>query len=77
MAWETFAAAWDHDLEEWRDWKYYPPETVMGSLRSHGLMVEATVDGELVVMVPRELRGPLRKLLEAGDFANEQALFIS
>ncbi len=77
MAWETFAAAWDHDLEEWRDWKYYPPGTVMGSLRSHGLMVEATVDGELVVMVPRELRGPLQELLEAGDFNNEQALFIS
>ncbi len=35
----------------------------MGRLRLRGLLVEATVDQELLIVVPTELRQVLRKIL--------------
>jgi len=66
MAWQAFDAEFGNDLEESRYWQYHEPETTMGRLRLRGLLVEATVDGELLVAVPLELRQPLEALLGRG-----------
>jgi Flp pilus assembly protein TadD len=57
MPWDAFAEAFDDDLEESPHWQYHRPETVMGRLRAHGLLVEATIDDQLIISIPRELRG--------------------
>jgi hypothetical protein len=64
MAWEAFDARWDNDLDEPRHWEYHAPETTMGQLRLHGLLVEATVDEGLHVVVPVGLREDLRSILD-------------
>ncbi len=64
MAWDDFDARWDNDLEEPRHWEYHTPETTMGQLRLHGLLVEATVDEGLHVVVPVGLRQDLGSILD-------------
>ncbi len=56
MPWQDFDATYGNDLEESPYWQWHVPETAMGCLRLRGLLVEATVDGELLVAVPSELR---------------------
>ena len=56
MPWHEFDAAYGNDLDQSHYWQWHEPTTVMGRLRRRGLLVEATVDGELLVAVPRELR---------------------
>jgi hypothetical protein len=56
MPWGDFDAAHGNDLQESRYWNYHEPETPMGRLRLRGLLVEATVGSELLVVVPSELR---------------------
>jgi tetratricopeptide (TPR) repeat protein len=63
MPWQTFDELYDDDLDESRYWQWHKPESVMGRLRLYGLLVEATVDGELCVLVPVELRRPLGQIL--------------
>jgi tetratricopeptide (TPR) repeat protein len=63
MPWQDFDARYGNDLGESPYWNWHDPETVMGQLRVHGLVVEATVDGELLVTVPTELRPRLREIL--------------
>jgi tetratricopeptide (TPR) repeat protein len=63
MAWQEFDAVYGNDLEESRYWQYHVPETTMGRLRLRGLLVESTVDGELLVAVPSELRQALEEAL--------------
>jgi tetratricopeptide (TPR) repeat protein len=63
MPWGDFDARYDNDLEEVPEWDYHLPQTVMGQLRLHGLLVEATVDGELLVTIPAELRAGLGEIL--------------
>jgi tetratricopeptide (TPR) repeat protein len=63
MAWQEFDAGYGNDLEESRYWQYHVPETTMGRLRLRGLLVESTVDGELLVTVPSELRQALEETL--------------
>jgi tetratricopeptide (TPR) repeat protein len=63
MPWADFDACYDNDLEEMPEWDYHLPQTVMGRLRLHGLLVEATVDGELLVTIPAELRAGLGEIL--------------
>jgi tetratricopeptide (TPR) repeat protein len=63
MPWGDFDAAYGNDLEESPYWQWHVPETIMGRLRLCGLLAEATVDGELLVTVPSELRRLLRKIL--------------
>ena len=63
MPWAEFDAAHDNDLEESRYWQWHEPETIMGRLRMCGLLVEATVDGELLVAIPAELRPLLAQSL--------------
>jgi tetratricopeptide (TPR) repeat protein len=58
MAWDGFAQEFGEDMEESPYWNYKEPKTVMGRLRAHGLLVEATVDGKLLVCIPMELRKP-------------------
>jgi tetratricopeptide (TPR) repeat protein len=55
MNWDAFAARFGHDLDESPHWQYHEPESIMGRLRFHGLLVETTVDGQLLVVVPQEL----------------------
>jgi hypothetical protein len=63
MPWQAFDARHGNDLEESRYWKWHTPETTMGRLRLYGLLVEATVDDELRVAVPSDLREDLRRIL--------------
>ena len=63
MAWEDFDAEYGSDLEESPYWQWHVPETAMGRLRLRGLLVEATVDGELLVVVPSDLRQALEAAL--------------
>ena len=62
-AWQDFDADYGNDLEESPYWNWHEPQTVMGRLRLRGLLVETTVDGELLVTVPQELRQPLGDIL--------------
>jgi hypothetical protein len=63
MSWQEFDARYGNDLEESRYWQWFDPESTMGRLRVRGLLVEATVAGELLVAVPVELRPILKELL--------------
>lgn len=63
MAWEDFDANFGNDLEESQYWRFNPPETVMGRLRLHGLIAEATVHDDLLIVIPFELRSMLAELL--------------
>jgi tetratricopeptide (TPR) repeat protein len=63
MPWAAFDARHDNDFDQGPEWTYSSPHTVMGQLRLHGLLVETTVDGEVLVAVPAELRAPLGEIL--------------
>jgi tetratricopeptide (TPR) repeat protein len=63
MVWEDFDARYGNDLDESRYWQWHTPETTMGQLRLRGLLVEATVDDELYVAVPVDLREDLGGVL--------------
>ena len=63
LPWQEFDARYGNDLDESRYWQWHTPKTIMGRLRQRGLLVEATVEGELVVTVPLELRPLLTDLL--------------
>ena len=65
MPWDDFDAAYDNDLDESRYWQWHEPETVMGRLRMCGLLVEAKVDGELLIAIPADLRPPLAQVFRA------------
>jgi tetratricopeptide (TPR) repeat protein len=64
MAWQRFDEQYDNDLDESRHWQWHTPETTMGRLRLLGLLAEATVDDELLVVVPADLRSSLLEILE-------------
>jgi len=63
MPWGAFDARYGNDLEETRYWQHHLPESIMGRLRLHGLLVEATVDGEVYILVPSDLREDLQSIL--------------
>jgi len=63
LPWPEFDARCGNDLEESRYWQWHKPKTIMGRLRHRGLLVETTVEGELLVAVPLELRPLLTGLL--------------
>ena len=63
MEGDAFDARYDNDLLESRHWNDIPPTTVMGWLRFHGLLVEATVDDALFVVVPVDVRSALTAFL--------------
>jgi len=63
MPWQEFDAAYGNDLEESRYWQPRKAETIMGRLRMCGLLVEATVDGQLLIAIPAELRPLLAQAL--------------
>lgn len=56
MDWDQFAQQFGDDLDDSPHWQYHKPQTVMGRLRAHGLLVEVTVEGRLLVSIPAELR---------------------
>ena len=59
MSWADFDARYGNDVDESPYLNTRNPKTVMGRLRLRGLLVEATVGGELLVAVPVELRALL------------------
>ncbi|MBN1217803.1 MAG: tetratricopeptide repeat protein [Anaerolineae bacterium] len=63
MAWSKFDADYGNDLDESAYWNYHEPKTIMGRLRQRGLLAEATVDDEVQMVIPAELRPILDKLL--------------
>jgi tetratricopeptide (TPR) repeat protein len=64
LPWTDFDAEYGNDLEESQYWQWHVPETVMGRLRQHGLLVETTVEGRLLVAVPLELRPVLSEIID-------------
>jgi len=64
IPWEAFDTRYGNDLEESRYWNWHTPETTMGQLRFHGLLVETTVDEVLYVAVPVDLHENLRRILD-------------
>ncbi len=63
MPWHDFDAQYGNDLEESQYWQYHEPTTTMGRLRLRGLLVETTVNDELLVAVPQDLRQVLERSL--------------
>jgi len=63
VPWDEFSQHYDDDRDESPYWNWHRPETTMGRLRVRGLLVEGTVDGEVAILMPRELREPLARLL--------------
>ncbi|MBN1812828.1 MAG: hypothetical protein JXA14_13415 [Anaerolineae bacterium] len=63
MPWADFDAAYDNDLDESPYWNWHEPESVMGNLRARGLLAEATIDGEMIITIPTDLRQPLGDVL--------------
>jgi len=64
MPLETFAERYDDDIDESPYWQYHEPETILGYLRMIGLLSVGTVDGQLSVLIPRELRALLPSALD-------------
>ena len=69
MPWSQFDARYGNDLEESPYWNYHTPKTMMGRLRLRGLLVEATVKGELLLLIPAELRSRLPAILKQAEAA--------
>ncbi len=67
MPWSDFDAQFGNDLTESAYWQWHEPKTTMGRLRQRGLLVETTVEGELLVALPLELRQPLAARLGTAD----------
>jgi tetratricopeptide (TPR) repeat protein len=65
MSWQDFDDRYGNDLEESRYWQWHEPKTTMGCLRLRGFLVETTVDSELLVAVPLELRPVLEGVLNS------------
>ena len=63
MAWDAFDEQFGNDLDESRRWRDHTPESTMGQLRLHGLLVEATVDDQLYVVIPSDIRETVSKLV--------------
>ena len=63
MVWRDFDKVYGNDLEESRYWNWHEPETTMGRLRQRGLLVETTVENELLVAIPSDLRPLLEEIL--------------
>ncbi len=63
MPWEAFDKKYGNDLDESPYWQWHVPDTLMGRLRLRGLLVEATVNGKLLVAIPSDLRQGLREVL--------------
>lgn len=56
LEWDLFDQEFGNDLDDSPYWNYHEPESVMGRLRSHGLLVEVTVEDNVLVSIPVELR---------------------
>jgi hypothetical protein len=67
MLWDEFASRHGDDVDESPYWDEAIPKTVMGRLRVYGLLAEATVDGDVFVTVPVELRPIIGQLLGTGQ----------
>ena len=63
LPWQEFDVRYGNDLEESRYWHWHTPKTIMRRLRHRGLLVETTVEAELLVAVPLELQPLLTDLL--------------
>jgi len=63
MPWRDFDDRYGNDLEESLSQRI-ESESAMGHLRRRGLLAEAMVDGELLIVVPSELRPVLRDVLD-------------
>lgn len=74
MDWSAFAAAYDDDMKERPYLEYHGQSriTVMGRLRVPALVFEGTIDGQVVLTIPLELRPVLAELLSGPP---QQALF--
>ena len=65
MAWDAFDEQFGNDLDESRHWREQTPETTMGWLRLNGLLVEATVDDQLYLVIPIDIREMVSELVRS------------
>ena len=72
LPWDEFTARYGDDLEDSQDWYYALPKTLMGRLRLYGLLSDGTVEGQRVVLIPRELRELLPSALAAVEETPDQ-----
>ena len=63
IQWQRFVDQYGDDLEESPYWYYHEPTTVPGHLRMLGLLAVGTYEGEVMGVIPMELRQPLQQLL--------------
>ncbi len=63
MLWDEFDDRFGNDLDESPHWDDFAPVTTMGLLRARGMLAEASVDEDVLVTIPVEMRVPLEKLL--------------
>lgn len=63
MPWDEFDKKYGNDLDENPDWQYQEPTTLMGRLRQRALLAETTVNNQLLLVIPLELRQLLKELL--------------
>jgi len=64
MSGALFGLRYGDDEGESLRWQYGEPESVLGRLRVRGLVAEGEVEGEVWVLVPRELRPLLQEMLK-------------
>jgi tetratricopeptide (TPR) repeat protein len=63
MPWAEFDRVYGNDEAESPYWNARSPQTTMGRLRARALLAEVTVGGELLLVVPLELRDMLVEIL--------------
>jgi len=63
MVWSRFDDQFGDDLEESPHWQYHEPGTAMGRLRLRGLLVEAMVEDEALIIIPLDVRPSLMRIL--------------
>jgi tetratricopeptide (TPR) repeat protein len=72
LPWDEFTARYGDDLEDSLEWSFFLPETLMGRLRLYGLLSDGTVEGQRVVLIPRELRELLPSALAAVEETSDR-----
>ena len=64
VAYEEVSRRYGDDLEESYYWRYHEPETTIGRLRLHGLLFEGGYEGQVVLVIPTEVRELLADLMK-------------
>lgn len=61
--WEAFTGRYGDEGEESPYWIYHMPESTLGRLRVHGVLMVGSVEGVEMVLIPSDLREKVREAL--------------